>query len=108
MAGEKNEQADFEDIASTLDTYIPEDIGLQLIPCYLRNFITYRAEVIADNTKAGALVTDCPCEFWLSKQLRGACLDPLIKYVRKHTQSKDKNKIMQYEYISMKHLNSIA
>ena len=35
-------------------------------------------------------------------------MDPLIKYVRKHAQSKDKNKSMQYEYIPMKHLNSIA
>ena len=35
MAGEKNEQAEFEDITSTLATYIPYDIGLRLIPCYL-------------------------------------------------------------------------
>jgi len=108
MAGEKNDQAEFEDITTTLAKYIPEDIGLLLIPCYIRNFITYRAEVIADNTKVGAIVTGCPCEFWLSRQQRGACLDPLLKYVRKHAQSKDKNKIMQYEYIPMKHLNSIA
>ena len=35
-------------------------------------------------------------------------MDPLIKYVRKHAQNKDKNKSIQYEYVSLKRLNNIS
>ena len=78
-----------------------------MIPCYIRNFITYRAEVIADNTKGTATATACPCEFWLSKQLRGAVLEPLIKYVRAHAKKEDKNKLIQYAYAPYKLLNQV-
>jgi len=84
MAKEKDDTSSFADVPEIFMEYLPEEIGRQLIPCYIRNFIIYRAEVITDNTKTTAEATECPCEYWIQKQKRGTVLNPLYAYLLKY------------------------
>jgi hypothetical protein len=95
----KNEEADLEEVDEILGMYIPKDIGKTLIPCYIRNFVTYRTDTIRDHSKGAAEYTDCPCEHWIKHQLRGAVLDPLYKYLLAYAKEKDPQNARAYKIV---------
>ena len=64
-AVQKNEENEFEEANEVLNTYRPKEIGKLLIPCYIRQFLVYRAEVIRENDKGIVDAGACPCAFWL-------------------------------------------
>lgn len=102
MAKEKDDTSSFADVPEIFMEYLPEEIGRQLIPCYIRNCIIYRAEVITDNTKTAAEATECPCEYWIQKQKRGTVLNPLYTYLLKYAKAKDREGQLHYEYRTAK------